>query len=57
MDDPWYYRNKGQVPVGIEKNRVKMGFYRLNSNQIIDCEHCAIQSQKINAIMQTFRGL
>ena len=57
MDDPWYYRNKGQVPVGVEKNRVKMGFYRLNSNQIIDCEHCAIQSQKINAIMQTFRGL
>lgn len=57
MDDPWYYRNKGQVPIGIDKGRVKMGFYRLNSNQIIDCEHCMIQSKKINDIMQTFRGL
>lgn len=52
-----HYRNKGQVPIGYDGIQSKMGFYRLNSNQIIDCHHCYIQSEKINAIMESFRSL
>lgn len=52
-----HYRNKGQVPIGFDGTKANMGFYRLNSNQIIDCHHCYIQSEKINQIMETFRTL
>lgn len=51
------YRNKGQIPVGIRNNRVVTGFYRINSNDIIDTEHCMIQSDRINEVLVTMRSL
>lgn len=57
MDNVLHYRNKGQVPIGHNGWKTQMGFYRIHSNQIIDCEHCYIQSETINDIMQTFRQL
>lgn len=44
------YRNKAQFPVSL-KEGVKIGFYRLHSNDIIDMNYCAIQSELINEIM------
>lgn len=57
MDNPYYYRNKGQVPVGIDKGSVVTGFYRINSNQIIDMKECMIQSPKINDIVSKMKEL
>ena len=36
MDTPYFYRNKGQVPVGVQNKQVVCGFYRIHSNDIID---------------------
>ena len=51
------YRNKGQIPVGVEKGKTVTGFYRINSNAIIDTDTCLIQSERINAVLQEMRKL
>lgn len=50
MDNPWYYRNKAQVPVGEAKDpeannesRIIAGFYAAGSHRIVDMESCYIQ--------------
>ncbi len=57
MQEPYYYRNKGQIPVGIQKGNVVTGFYRINSNAIIDTDCCKIQSEKINNVLQQMKKL
>lgn len=52
-----HYRNKGQIPVGVEKGRTVTGFYRINSNAIIDTDTCLIQSERINEVLQEMRRL
>ncbi|REH85085.1 23S rRNA (uracil(1939)-C(5))-methyltransferase RlmD [Staphylococcus felis] len=52
MQNPWTYRNKSQIPVGIDKEgKVKMGFYRQRSHDIIDIDECLIQYDEQDAIM------
>ena len=50
MEHPFYYRNKAQFPVQIKDGKILMGFYRLHSNDIVCCDHCMIQSKKINEL-------
>lgn len=51
MEDPFYYRNKAQYPVGIDKEgNPVMGFYAGHSHNIIDCTDCAIQ-EPVNAVI------
>ena len=51
MEDPFYYRNKAQYPVGIDKEgKPVMGFYAGHSHNIIDCTDCAIQ-EPVNAVI------
>ncbi|MEF9920011.1 MAG: 23S rRNA (uracil(1939)-C(5))-methyltransferase RlmD [Erysipelotrichaceae bacterium] len=57
MEDPYYYRNKAQIPVGKVDDKVVMGFYRTNSNVIIDHETCFIQSKAINEIALDCKAL
>lgn len=58
MDEDWYYRNKGQVPVGVDKSgKTVCGFYRINSNDIIDMDECLIQHELINKSVQCMKGL
>ncbi len=57
MKAPLNYRNKGQIPVGIEKGSVVTGFYRISSNTIIDTDTCKIQSEKINEVLKQMRRL
>lgn len=57
MNDYMNYRNKGQIPVGMHHQRVLTGFYRINSNSIIDTENCMIQSKRINEVLKTMRSL
>lgn len=51
------YRNKGQIPVGIQKGNVVTGFYRINSNTIIDMDYCMIQSERINEVLKAMKAL
>ncbi|WP_100397857.1 23S rRNA (uracil(1939)-C(5))-methyltransferase RlmD [Bacillus sp. FJAT-44742] len=45
MEDPWRYRNKAQVPVGMEEGGLVAGFYQQRSHQIINMERCVIQDE------------
>ena len=56
MDTPYFYRNKAQIPVGIVKGETVSGFYRINSNDIVDMEECCIQSHLINKVYGTVRA-
>ncbi|MCU5746209.1 23S rRNA (uracil(1939)-C(5))-methyltransferase RlmD [Staphylococcus sp. SQ8-PEA] len=52
MEDPWYYRNKSQLPVGRNKqDHIKLGFFRQRSHDIIDMEECLIQDSIQNKVM------
>ena len=51
MEEPFYYRNKAQYPVGTDKEgNPVMGFYAGHSHNIIDCTDCAIQ-EPVNAVI------
>ncbi len=51
MEEPYYYRNKAQYPVGTGKDgKPVMGFYAGHSHNIIDCMDCAIQ-EPVNAVI------
>ena len=51
MEEPFYYRNKAQYPVGVNKeSKPVMGFYAGHSHNIIDCTDCAIQ-EPVNAVI------
>lgn len=52
-----WYRNKCQIPVGVESEKVVTGFYRINSNTIIDTDCCRIQSKRINEVLAVMRSL
>jgi len=43
MERPWQYRNKAQVPVGLQDGRVVTGFYAPRSHRVIPMERCGIQ--------------
>ncbi|MGN1344481.1 MAG: 23S rRNA (uracil(1939)-C(5))-methyltransferase RlmD [Traorella sp.] len=57
MENPYHYRNKGQIPVGIKDDKVVTGFYRIHSNDIIDMNECLIQHDSINDIVQETKKL
>lgn len=57
MEKHTHYRNKGQIPVGLHNDQVVTGFYRINSNTIIDTDTCMIQSEQINEVLKTMRTL
>lgn len=57
MDDPWYYRNKVQMPVGIKGNKLVTGFYKQKSNEIIPCNECFIQNKLSNQITKRVKEL
>ena len=55
MDEPYYYRNKVQVPFGKIKNQVVCGFYKKNSHEIIPFNECYIQPKCSTEIVKFIR--
>lgn len=51
------YRNKAQFPLRVNEQDVQVGFYRIHSNDIIDMDCCAIQSDLINSIMSDVKDI
>lgn len=48
MDEPFYYRNKSQYPIGRNKDgSIAIGFYAGRTHSIIDTRHCYIGA-KVN---------
>lgn len=52
-DNPYYYRNKIQIP--LKDN--KMGFYRKFSNDIVEFDDCLIESKQANSIISDLKQL
>ena len=52
-DNPYYYRNKVQIPV----KDGKMGFYRRYSNDIVEFDDCLIESETANELIKDLKVL
>lgn len=51
MENPWKYRNKTQVPFGLDNDKVIAGFYKYNTHEIIDMTSCDIQDEITDKII------
>jgi len=56
MEHPWHYRNKAQVPVGQQNNRIVAGFYEKRSHNIVDLKCCHIQHPTNDAVVHAVRN-
>ena len=52
-DDPYYYRNKVQIPCRDHK----MGFYRKFSNDIVEFDDCFLELQDANQIIRDLKNI
>lgn len=51
MDEPFFYRNKLQYPISVDKDgKTIMGIYAKRSHRIIEVEKCKIQDLKCQEI-------
>lgn len=58
MEDPYFYRNKIQMPVGKDRfGKIITGFYKANSHVIVPIEKCYIEDERSTAILKTIRDL
>lgn len=57
MEDPWSYRNKSSFQVGHKGGKVLAGLYGLNSHQLINIEHCAVQHSQTNEATLAVRSV
>ncbi|WP_312753499.1 23S rRNA (uracil(1939)-C(5))-methyltransferase RlmD [Rummeliibacillus suwonensis] len=51
MDNPWHYRNKAQIPFGLNGDAPIAGFYKTKSHAIVDTDRCLIQTPEADAIL------
>ena len=54
-ENPFEYRNKVQLPIGIVKGKVSIGFFENRSHNIIDMDECIIQNRVANEICNITR--
>lgn len=57
MEEPYYYRNKSQFPVGRNKDgSIAIGFYAGRTHSIIDTTHCYIGAEVNSEILAFLRS-
>lgn len=57
VDDPWYYRNKMQLPVGVSRGKVVAGCFAQGSHEIVDTEQCYIQNELNNEVARVMKSI
>lgn len=58
MDDPYFYRNKIQMPFKKDRNgKVIYGFYKENSHDIIPVKQCMIEDYRASSILWDIKEL
>ncbi len=56
IKEPCHYRNKAQIPVGIDgKGKLLTGFYSKHSHRIIDGENCLLQREDFHKLIPVIR--
>ncbi|WP_410513453.1 23S rRNA (uracil(1939)-C(5))-methyltransferase RlmD [Paenibacillus sp. BR2-3] len=57
MAEPWRYRNKAQVPIGVTDGGLVGGFYARGSHRIVDMETCLIQHEHNDAVVAAVKSI
>lgn len=58
MENPYFYRNKIQMPVGLDKKgKIISGFYKERSHEIIPIDECFIEDERAHPILNTIKKL
>src|SRR5574344_1809755 len=58
MEEPYFYRNKVQVPVRLDKRRnIISGFYKENSHDIVVVDKCYIENEDAENILSLIKKL
>lgn len=58
MENPYYYRNKTQMPFGFDKRgKIVAGFYKAKTHDIVPLETCYIENKSANGIITTIKRL
>lgn len=56
IEAPEYYRNKAQIPVGLDsEGKIIAGFYSKKSHRIIDCDNCRLQHKDFPLIIKAIK--
>lgn len=55
MDNPYYYRNKAQYPVGADENGIAVGFYAVGSHRIISSDACFIGNKENERVLKILK--
>lgn len=56
IENPERYRNKAQIPVGLDKDgNVITGFYSKRSHRIAECDDCALQMKEFASIVSAVK--
>ena len=56
MKEPWRYRNKAQVPFGMNNGKICAGFYAGRTHTIIDSEDCLIAPEINQTIIREIKS-
>ena len=56
-EEPWYYRNKMQFPIGTAQGKVAVGCFAQGTHRIINTEHCYIQHSDNDVVAQTVQQI
>lgn len=56
MDEPWRYRNKAQVPIGLGQSGLIGGFYEQGSNTVVDMDACLIQQEENESLVRAVKA-
>ena len=56
MSNPYRYRNKVQLPVGVFNGELKIGFFAARSHNIIDMNECNIQDETADKVIEITRN-
>ena len=58
VENPYNYRNKIQVPLGLNKHgKIISGFYRANTHEIIAIDECFIEDVRAKSIVKNVKQL
>ena len=57
MEEPYFYRNKIQMPVKLVKGKIVSGFYKEKSHDIVPIDLCHIENKDADHILLTIKVL
>lgn len=57
MEDPYYYRNKVQMPFGFSNGKVICGYYKKKTHEVVPIKKCYLQSDEITDMVNFIKNI